>query len=166
MLVLGIDPGLAATGYGLVNENGGKLEAVEFGVIRTSAETPLPQRLHTIVKSLEEILKLFKPECASVERVFAAANIKTALLLGHVRGAILAELCRQGLQVLEYSALQIKQAVVGYGKADKKQVAEMVRILLNLAERPRPTDAADALAAAICHLHSCNSPLAREEVER
>jgi crossover junction endodeoxyribonuclease RuvC len=154
MLVLGIDPGLAATGYGLVGEKAGRLEAVEFGVIRTAPAKPLAVRLRTIAAGLEEIARQHKPDCASVERVFSAINIKTALLLGHVRGAILSELSRMELPVHEYSALQIKQAVVGYGHAQKSQVGEMVKLLIGLAERPKPADAADALAAAICHLQT------------
>jgi len=165
MLVLGIDPGLAATGYGLVREESGKLEAVEFGVVRTSAAKPLAERLRTIASSLEEVAKQYRPGCASVERIFSAVNIKTALLLGHVRGAILMELCRNGLQVHEYSALQIKQALVGYGHADKQQVAEMVRLMLGLAKPPKPADASDALAAAICHLHCLRRPVAPEVLE-
>ena len=162
MLVLGIDPGLAATGYGLVREESGKLEAVEFGVVRTTTSNPLAERLHTIASSLEGVIKQYRPDNASVERIFSAVNIKTALLLGHVRGAILMELCRSGLSVHEYSALQIKQALVGYGHAATEQVAEMVKLMLGLAERPKPADAADALAAAICHLHSMRRPVAPE----
>lgn len=154
MLVLGIDPGLAATGYGLVREERGKLVAVEFGVARSSPSKPLPERLRTITGALADVIRQHRPDCASVEQVFSAVNVKTALLLGHVRGAILAELCRCELSVHEYSALQIKQAAVGYGHAEKAQVAEMVRMLLGLAEPPKPADAADALAAAICHIHS------------
>jgi crossover junction endodeoxyribonuclease RuvC len=154
MLVLGIDPGLAATGYGLISEDEGRLRAVEFGVIRTASAKPLAERLRTIATALEEVTREHSPDCASVERIFSAVNIKTALLLGHVRGAILSELCRQKLAIHEYSALQIKQAVVGYGHAQKEQVGEMVKLLLGLGERPRPADAADALAAAICHLQT------------
>lgn len=166
MVVLGIDPGLQATGYGLVAEDGGEggeLRAVEFGAIRTSASSALPERLLKIARGISEIIGERRPDCASVEQVFYATNAKAALLLGHVRGAILAELCRHGLPVHEYSALEIKQALVGYGRAQKHQVAEMARVLLGLAETPAPADAADALAAAICHLHSRGPAAAREE---
>jgi len=166
MLILGIDPGLATTGYGLVSEKAGRLVAVEFGVIRTSSRKPLPERLGTITNAIADLTAQLRPDCASVEEIFSAVNIKTALLLGHVRGAILTELCRQGLPVHEYSALQIKQAAVGYGRATKEQVAEMMRELLGLAEPPRPADAADALAAAICHLHSEKFAGMAREAER
>lgn len=158
MLVLGIDPGLRATGYGLVEEAGSGLRGIEFGVIATSTKLPLAERLFTIADMISEIVEQHKPDCASVEQVFTAVNAKSALLLGHVRGAILAELFRKEIQVYEYSALEIKQALVGYGRAQKQQVAEMARVLLGLDKTPTPTDAADALAAAICHLHS-RSPI-------
>jgi crossover junction endodeoxyribonuclease RuvC len=154
ILVLGIDPGLRTTGYGLVRERGGVLKAVEFGALRSTAKRPLTERLYEITSMLAEILQQYQPHCASVELVFAAANMKTALLLGHVRGAILNELRRSSTPVHEYSALEIKRATVGYGRAEKGQVAEMCRVLLGLREMPTPPDAADALAAAICHLHA------------
>jgi crossover junction endodeoxyribonuclease RuvC len=155
--VLGIDPGLRVTGYGLVSEIDDKLSAVEFGAIKSDPSQPLTERLFGIVEVIAAVVEEFKPHCASVEQVFAAANIKTALLLGHVRGAIVTELRRHDLSIFEYSALEIKQATVGYGRAQKHQVAEMCRLLLGLDETPSPPDAADALAAAICHLHSRRS---------
>ena len=156
MLVLGIDPGLRATGYGLIETSGGRLKAVEFGVIKTSSDKPLAERLFKVSDEVSSVIRQYQPDCASVEKVFTAVNARSALLLGHVRGAILAELYRAGLDVCEYSPLEIKQALVGYGRAQKQQVAEMVRMLLCLAETPKPADASDALAAAICHLHNCN----------
>lgn len=161
-LILGIDPGLRVTGYGLVREHGGRLLAVEFGTIRSTASLSLTERIFEIVEVLGEVLEQFHPECASVERIFSAVNVKSALLLGHVRGAILAELRRHEVPVFEYSALEIKQSVVGYGRAEKQQVAEMCRILLGLAEAPKPADAADALGAAICHFNS-RVPMTTEE---
>lgn len=154
ILVLGIDPGLRTTGYGLVRERAGTLKAVEFGALRSTPTLPLSERLFEITGMLSEIVQQYHPACASVELVFAAANMKTALLLGHVRGAILNELKRNAVPVHEYSALEIKRATVGYGRAEKGQVAEMCRVLLGLREAPTPPDAADALAAAICHLHA------------
>lgn len=142
------------TGYGLVAEVGEKLQAVEFGVIKSSPKLPLTDRLYEIVEVLGEVVQQYKPTCASVEKVFAAVNIKTALLLGHVRGAIISELRRRAVTVYEYSPLEIKQATVGYGRAEKHQVAEMCRMLLGLDKAPAPPDAADALAAAICHINS------------
>lgn len=142
------------TGYGLVAETDSKLQAVEFGVIKSSPELSLTDRLFEIVEVLAEVLQQYKPQCASVEKIFAAVNVKTALLLGHVRGAIISELRRYSVPVFEYSPLEIKQATVGYGRAEKHQVAEMCRMLLCLSETPAPPDAADALAAAICHINS------------
>ena len=160
MLVLGIDPGLQATGYGLVAESEGELRSAGFGVVRTSPKKQLAERLHLITQRISEIVDESRPDCASVEKVFTAANVKTALLLGHVRGAILCELFRRRIEVYEYSALEIKQALAGYGRADKRQIAEMVRFLLRMEALPSATDATDALAAAICHLHS-RSPIPR-----
>jgi crossover junction endodeoxyribonuclease RuvC len=156
--VLGIDPGLRVTGYGIVRDDSGTLKALEFGAIKTSSRLPLSERLFEIVETLEEIAVQHKPACASVERIFTAVNMKTALLLGHARGAILTALHRNNIPVFEYSALEIKRATVGYGRAQKNQVAEMCRVLLGLQEVPKPYDAADALAAAICHLHSRREP--------
>lgn len=165
MLVLGIDPGLAVTGYGLVAELEGKLVAVEFGAIRTKPSKPLQDRMYEIVELLSEVIEEHRPDCASVEKIFVAVNIKTALLLGHVRGAILTCLRQHKLTAHEYSPLEIKQAVVGYGRAEKRQVAEMVRMLLSLSKPPTPADAADALAAAICHLHVSSTSLLQERVK-
>jgi crossover junction endodeoxyribonuclease RuvC len=162
MRVLGIDPGLKATGYGVVEEAGGKLRAVEFGVIVTSAKNPLAERLHLVAQEISNVITQHRPDCAGVEKVFTAVNAKSALLLGHVRGAILAQLCRMGVPVHEYSALEIKKALVGYGRAQKQQVAGMVRRLLGLAEEPKPADAADALAAAVCHFHSRLPPVSSQ----
>jgi len=159
VVVIGIDPGLATTGYGLVSEDKGRLRAVEFGNIKTPASAPMPERLHKIADELGEVIGRRKPDCASIEQIFAAVNVKSALALGHVRGAILYELSRCRIAVHEYSATQIKKALVGYGQAAKFQVSEMVRLLLGLGSMQLPDDAGDALAAAICHLHS-RGPLA------
>lgn len=120
-------------------------------MIKTNSRRKLHERLATITSTLAEIIDQHKPAIASIEQIFSAVNVKTALLLGHVRGAILAEMSRLNLSIYEYSALEIKQAVVGYGRAGKEQVAAMVTMLLNLKEPPSPLDASDALAAAICH---------------
>ena len=161
-LILGIDPGLRVTGYGLVRERAGRLQTVEFGTIRSTAKLSLTERIFEIVDVLSDVLEQFQPHCASVERVFSAVNVKSALLLGHVRGAILAELRRHEIPVFEYSALEIKQSVVGYGRAEKQQVAEMCRMLLGLAEIPKPADASDALGAAICHINSRTTAVLNE----
>ena len=155
MLVLGIDPGMAITGYGLVRRTGNHLEGVAFGVIRTPSGQPPPERLRTIYHELRALCLARQPDTAAVELLFFSRNVRTAMAVGQARGVILLALADFGLAVAEYTPLQVKQAVVGYGRADKHQVQEMVRVLLALKERPRPDDAADALGVAICHAHSC-----------
>ena len=155
MLVLGIDPGTATTGYGLVRQKqDGSLEAVAHGAILTPAKTPMPDRLATLYSELQEIILLHQPESAAVEKLFFQKNVKTALSVGQGRGVVLLALAQAGLKIGEYTPNEIKQAVTGYGSAGKAQMQEMVRMLLSLDERPKPDDAADALAVAICHLHS------------
>jgi crossover junction endodeoxyribonuclease RuvC len=154
MRVLGIDPGTAITGYGLVEEVRGDLKLVAFGVIRTPADQSLPRRLQLIYHAVSDLAEEWEPEAAAVEELFFSRNVRTAMSVGQARGVALLALADAGLDVAEYTPLAIKQAVTGYGNADKMQVQEMVRLLLELAEVPRPDDAADALAVAICHLHS------------
>jgi crossover junction endodeoxyribonuclease RuvC len=154
MRVLGIDPGTATTGYGVVEEVKGDLKPLAFGVIRTPADQPLPNRLQSIYQALKELAAEWVPTVAAVEELFFSRNVRTAMSVGQARGVTLLALADVGLDVAEYTPLAIKQAVTGYGNADKAQVQEMVRLLLGLAEAPRPDDAADALAVAICHLHS------------
>jgi len=154
-VVIGIDPGTAITGYGLVNESeNGDLIWLAHGVITTDSDWDEPQRLLHIYRSLLKIIEDAKPDCCAVEKLFFQKNVKTALNVGQGRGAALVAIAEAGLQIGEYTPLAIKQAVVGYGKADKKQVQQMVKLLLNLKDVPQPDDAADALAVAICHLHS------------
>jgi len=154
-VVIGIDPGTAITGYGLIKESkNGDLTWLAHGVITTESDWDEPRRLLHLYRSLLEILKDSKPDCCAVEKLFFQKNVKTALNVGQGRGAALIAIAEAGLQIGEYTPLAIKQAVVGYGKADKKQVQQMVKLLLNLKDIPRPDDAADALAVAICHLHS------------
>ena len=155
MLVIGIDPGTAITGYGIVRENGdGSLSLVKYGVLRTSSQTPMPERLHALSIQLEQILSREGPQAAAVEILFFQRNVRTAMAVGQSRGVVLNCLAACGISVSEYTPLEIKQAVTGFGQATKSQVQEMVRVLLQLASAPRPDDAADALAAAICHIHS------------
>ncbi len=155
MLILGIDPGTAITGYGLVRENQpGQLEAVAYGVITTPAKTPMPERLMKLYAELNEILKLHPPDGSAVEELFFQRNVTTAISVGQARGVVLLALAQAGVPIADYKPMEIKQAVVGYGGADKRQVQEMVRMLLNLESIPRPDDAADALAVAICHIHN------------
>jgi crossover junction endodeoxyribonuclease RuvC len=155
MLVIGIDPGTATTGYGLVRENqDGSLSAVDFGAILTPADMPMPLRLLELYQKIKEILFLHRPESGAVEKLFFQRNVSTAISVGQGRGVALLALAESGIDVLEYTPLEVKQAVVGYGRADKGQVQAMVKAILNLDEIPTPDDAADALAIAICHLHS------------
>jgi crossover junction endodeoxyribonuclease RuvC len=154
-LVIGIDPGLATTGYGLVRElHDGSLETVEFGTITTPAGQPVPERLAQLYHRLQEILLLHRPDACAVEKLFFQKNVSTAIAVGEARGVILLALAEAKLTVAEYTPNEIKQAVAGYGSAGKQQVQEMVRVLLMLDAIPRPDDAADALAVAITHLHT------------
>jgi len=155
MLVIGVDPGTAITGYGLVRENAdGSLISVDYGVIQTSSDLDMPQRLLELHRVLNEILLLHRPESGAVEKLFFQRNVRTALSVGQARGVALLALAEAEVSIAEYNPLEVKQAVAGYGGADKNQVQQMVRVLLGLEDVPRPDDAADALAVAICHLHS------------
>jgi len=151
--ILGIDPGLATIGYAAVDKETNHFDVLEYGVIKTSADKKDTKRLEIIHYNIEELIKEFKPEEMAVEELFFNKNVKTAIAVGQARGVILLAGSQAGLKVAEYTPLQIKQAVVGYGRADKNQVQQMVKSLLNLAELPRPDDAADALAVSICHGH-------------
>jgi crossover junction endodeoxyribonuclease RuvC len=152
--VLGIDPGTAITGYGVVGEVQGELQPLAFGVIKTPADQPLPRRLQSIYRAISDLAEEWKPTAAAVEELFFSRNVRTAMSVGQARGVALLALADAGLDVAEYTPLVIKQAVTGYGSADKAQMQDMVRLLLRLKKVPRPDDAADALAVAICHLHS------------
>ena len=154
MRVLGIDPGSSVTGYGIVDELNGSISAVTWGTIRTSNRLPFPKRLKTIHDGLTEIIKKYSPDVASIENLFFAENAKSALKLGQVRGAAILSAANQSVEVAEYTPLEIKQAISGYGRADKGQIQNMVSILLNLNEIPKPFDASDALAIAICHINT------------
>ncbi len=154
-LALGIDPGTAATGYGLVRlEPDGGLAAVSFGVILTPKDASAPARLEILHRGLRGLLRKHKPDTAAVEKLFFQRNVTTALAVGQARGVALLALQQAGLEIFEYTPNEVKQAVAGYGSADKKQVQEMVRVLLQLPEIPKPDDAADALAIAITHLNT------------
>lgn len=152
MRILGIDPGTGILGFGVIDASpGGKIKIVDGGVIRTPVKQADSIRLKTIYEELSEIIKQHKPDTMSVEKLFFAQNVTTAMSVAQARGVIL--LCgeQSGLELFEYTPLQIKQAITGYGRADKKQMQEMVRVILGLNEIPKPDDCADALAAAICH---------------
>ncbi|HPW18190.1 MAG TPA: crossover junction endodeoxyribonuclease RuvC [Candidatus Aminicenantes bacterium] len=154
MRVLGIDPSLHSTGFGIVEEAGGALRPVAYGIVKPTAGLPLHLKLAEIKAELETLIRTYGPAEAAVENPFYAQNMKTALLLGQVRGAVLVAVAAAGCALAEYSALEIKKAVTGYGQADKEQVLTMVRSLLGLDDASVPFDASDALAAAICHLNT------------
>lgn len=154
MIIMGIDPGFAITGYGIVKYEGNKFSPLEYGSVQTKAGTPFTQRLLKLDDEISLIIEKFKPDAISVEELFFNKNIKTAIAAAHGRGVVLAAAARSGTEVFEYTPLQVKQAVVGYGRADKAQVQQMVKAILNLPEIPKPDDVADALAIAVCHGHS------------
>ncbi|MFI5358606.1 MAG: crossover junction endodeoxyribonuclease RuvC [Halanaerobiales bacterium] len=154
MLILGIDPGLAIVGYSLVEKKGNRFSVCDYGVIRTPAEATNCQRLMTIFEELSNLIATYQPDEMAVEELFFNKNVKTAIEVGQARGVILLTGAQAGLRVAEYTPLQVKQAVVGYGRASKEQVQQMVKALLNLSSLPKPDDAADALAVAICHGNS------------
>ncbi|MFM8322631.1 MAG: crossover junction endodeoxyribonuclease RuvC [Chloroflexota bacterium] len=155
MLVIGVDPGTATTGYGVVRENAdGSLSMVAYGAIQTPAGAPMPERLLELHRQLSEILLLHRPQSGAVEKLFFARNVTNAITVGQGRGVALLVLAQAGVTIAEYTPMEVKQAVAGYGGAQKPQIQAMVKALLNLEQIPRPDDAADALAVAICHAHS------------
>jgi crossover junction endodeoxyribonuclease RuvC len=156
--ILGIDPGLRITGFGVIERHGNLLRYVASGCVKPEAGQSLPERIATLFQGVGKVIATYAPEVAAVEKVFVNVNPQSTLLLGQARGAVLAALVAQGLPVSEYTALQIKQAVVGQGKAAKEQVQHMVKRLLSLSGMPA-ADAADALACAICHAHGGMGPI-------
>ncbi len=155
MRILGIDPGSRATGYGLIEKEGNRLIHIDNGVIRPPANAELPERLLSIFSDLNAIINEYTPQYSAIEQVFMSKNAQSALKLGQARGAALLAMAGAGLEIGEYSPMQVKSSVVGYGRAAKSQVQQMVRALLNLPEIAQE-DASDALAVAICHAHSIN----------
>ena len=154
MRVMGIDPGSLCTGYGIVDETGGKLSSVHFGNLASKSKTPFEHRLRSIYDGLASIMDEYHPDVVAVEEVFFATNVKSTLKLGQTRGIALLAAAKADITLAEYSPLEVKQSVVGYGRADKKQVRDMVTAILKLQQKPEPLDVSDALAVAICHLHS------------
>lgn len=154
MIILGIDPGFAITGFGLIEQVANKFKVIDYGVVTTTADKTLEQRLAILYDRIIEIIIKYKPDCMAVEELFFNKNVKTALSVGHGRGVVLLSAYKSGLEIFEYTPLQVKQAVCGYGRADKHQIQQMVKALLKLESIPKPDDAADALAIAICHANS------------
>ena len=163
MRILGIDPGIATIGFGVVDTERNRQRLVQCGVISTPAHTSLSSRLEQIYDDMGELLTQFRPDAVSVEELFFNTNITTGIAVAHGRGVILLACRKAGVAVFEYTPLQVKQAVAGYGRAEKKQVMEMVRRLCNLQSPPKPDDAADAVALALCHARSSTSLLNRGE---
>ncbi|MGI6731136.1 MAG: crossover junction endodeoxyribonuclease RuvC [Anaerovoracaceae bacterium] len=157
MRILGIDPGYAILGYGIIDMKGNRFTVCGHGAVTTDATMDMPDRLKHLYTQLMEIIQEYQPDEASIEELFFNNNAKTALLVGQARGVVLLACINSGLKINEYTPLQIKQALVGYGRAEKSQVQAMVKAILNLKQIPKPDDTADALAAAICHGHSAGT---------
>lgn len=156
MIILGIDPGLAKTGYGLIEEKKNFLKVIAFGCVTTPKTLAFDLRLKKIHQELSKIIKKFGPAVLSVEKIFFCKNAKTAIEVGHARGAVILAAAQKNLIICEFTPLEVKQTITGYGKAEKKQMQKMIKILLNLKEIPEPDDAADALALAICGARNLN----------
>lgn len=165
MRILGIDPGIATIGFGIVDSDKNRHRLVTCGVITTPAHTSLSSRLEQIYDDLERLLEAFKPDAVSIEELFFNTNITTGIAVAHGRGVILLACRKAGVSIYEYTPLQVKQAVVGYGRAEKAQVMDMVRRLCGLSAPPKPDDAADAVALALCHARSSTSLLYRGDKE-
>ncbi|HNU81228.1 MAG TPA: crossover junction endodeoxyribonuclease RuvC [bacterium] len=149
-IIFGIDPGIADTGYGFIRVQGGNLECLDYGSIKTPAGQPLPERLQSLYQELRLLLEKYRPQVAAVEQLFFNKNVRTALIVGQARGVALLAVSQQGIPLLDFTPAQVKRAVSAYGQASKLQIQKMVKLILKLEEIPKPDDAADALAVAIC----------------
>jgi len=156
MIIMGIDPGFAITGCGLIEYCHNKFKVLDYGAITTSSDLRLPQRLLMLYNKLEDVIIKYNPDVVAIEELFFNKNIKTALNVGHGRGVVLLAAAKNNKKIFEYTPLQVKQSVVGYGRAEKNQVQQMVKMILNLKSIPKPDDVADALAVAVCCAHSLN----------
>ena len=163
MRILGVDPGIAIVGFGLIESNRGSVRMLQYGAVTTEAGLPLATRLVQIENDMTALIAQLKPDEIAVEELFFSKNITTGIAVAHGRGVILCTAERLGVPIFEYTPMQVKQAVAGYGLADKKQVMDMTKRLLNLKAVPKPDDAADALAIAICHARSATSLLRRKD---
>lgn len=164
LIILGIDPGYAIVGYGIIEYKNNHFRVLDFGAITTAAHTDFNDRLLHIYSGLTNLVEIYKPDAMAIEKLFFNTNQKTAIDVAQARGVILLSARQHGVGIFEYTPLQVKQSVVGYGRAEKKQVQEMTKILLNLDAVPKPDDTADALAMAICHAHSSGSALGRMNI--
>lgn len=161
MIILGIDPGYAIVGVGVIEYIGNKFKVIDYFAITTEAHTPFEERLKVIYDGLNNVIEKYRPDFMAIEELFFNDNAKTAIAVGQARGVIILSAVNHGVEIFEYTPLQVKQAVVGYGRADKKQVQQMTKAILNLTQIPKPDDVADALAIAVCHAHSYNGALSR-----
>jgi crossover junction endodeoxyribonuclease RuvC len=165
MVILGLDPGIATVGFGVIRTERGRSTALSYGAITTPAKTPLSERLDTIFQDCAALIEAYEPDAVSIEELFFNTNLRTGIAVAHGRGVILLACRKAGVRVYEYTPLQVKQSVVGYGRAEKKQVMEMVKRICRLPAVPRPDDAADAVALAICHARSATSLLFKGDQE-
>ncbi len=154
MRILGIDPGIAIVGYGVVDKEGNSYKTIAYDAVTTRAHTPLPERLELVYNGVNEIIKQYKPDVMSIEELFFNNNAKTALTVGQARGVIILAAMQNNIPVYEYTPLQVKQALTGYGRASKTQIQQMMKSMLGLSAVPKPDDVADALAIAVCHGNS------------
>lgn len=166
MRIIGIDPGYAIMGWGILDYNGNSFKTVEYGSLKTDADMDMPYRLGVLYDELSQLIDKYEPQEAAVEQLFFNNNAKTVIRVGEARGVAILACVQRGLDVFEYTPLQIKQSLVGYGRAEKKQVQSMVKMILNLTEVPKPDDTADAVAAAICHAHSRSNGMRRKIINR
>ncbi|CAM3509069.1 crossover junction endodeoxyribonuclease RuvC [Marinicrinis lubricantis] len=166
MRVLGIDPGIAIVGFGFIDKKGSQLSPVQYGSIQTEAHTDPALRLMQVYDATVQLIDRYQPQEIAIEKLFFNRNVTTAFAVGQARGVIILAAAQKGLKIAEYTPLQVKQAVVGYGKAEKRQVQEMVKMFLRLKEVPKPDDVADALAIAICHAHSAEVYWKMNEVNK
>lgn len=165
MIILGIDPGYAIVGYGVVEYKSNKFKPLDYGAVTTPAGMPFNRRLEIIFDDISAIMAKYNPEALSLEKLFYNNNAKTVIDVAQARGVIMLAAQKHNVPVFEYTPLQVKQSVVGYGRAEKKQVQEMTRLILNLEKIPKPDDTADALAMAICHGHASGSILAKMKLQ-
>lgn len=161
MIILGIDPGYAIVGWGVIEYTSNRFIVIDYGAVTTEAGTPFNDRLKAVYDGIDSIMKRYSPEALSIEKLFYNTNAKTVIDVAQARGVINLAAVQNNIPIFEYTPLQVKQSVVGYGRAEKKQVQEMTRVILKLAKIPKPDDTADALAMAICHAHASGSMLGR-----
>ena len=161
MIILGIDPGYAIVGWGIIDYTANRFSVIDYGAVTTEAKTPFNERLEVVYDGVEDIIKRYKPSALAIEKLFYNTNAKTVIDVAQARGVINLAAVKNSVPIFEYTPLQVKQSVVGYGRAEKKQVQEMTRVILKLEKIPKPDDTADALAMAICHAHASGSLMVR-----